>query len=324
GFYMVAKALLQQRKDRQAGHARSGVSFDELPEGRGDVNMIWPLAGWAVLTAIFIWMCQILVPEFHWGWLVFFGFIYTPISSYIGARMIGLTGSPYGASIPFLREAAIFLSGYQGVAIWFAPLPMHDYGTEVTVYKQLDLTKTKFISYIKMVAASAIVLFVCSFIFYEFIWQLGPIPSSTYPFAQLIWPYEATMHTMWLKSTIPQDAVQGNAGLEWLLTDIVKPDIIGAGFVFGSLFYIVLSVVKAPTLLFFGFVGGLGQWPHFVVLSFAGAMLGRFYFAKRFGQSKWNAYTPILLAGYSCGMGLIGMTSIAVALISKAVSQVVF
>jgi hypothetical protein len=59
-------------------------------------------------------------------------------------------------------------------------------------------------------------------------------------------------------------------------------------------------------------------------LNFAGAMLGRYYFAKRFGESKWKAYAPILLAGYSCGMGLIGMTSIAVALISKAVSQVVF
>ena len=61
-----------------------------------------------------------------------------------------------------------------------------------------------------------------------------------------------------------------------------------------------------------------------MILQFAGALLGRYYFAKRFGESKWKAYAPILLAGYSCGMGLIGMTSIAVALISKAVSSVVF
>jgi len=61
-----------------------------------------------------------------------------------------------------------------------------------------------------------------------------------------------------------------------------------------------------------------------VILQFAGALLGRFYFAKRFGETKWKAYAPIILAGYSCGMGLIGMTSIAVALISKAVSSVVF
>ena len=55
-----------------------------------------------------------------------------------------------------------------------------------------------------------------------------------------------------------------------------------------------------------------------------GALLGRRYLRRRFGEERWSAYAPILLAGYSCGMGLIGMASISLALISKAVSQVVF
>ena len=109
-----------------------------------------------------------------------------------------------------------------------------------------------------------------------------------------------------------------------LLKDIVKPRYIAAGVVTGSAIYFILAALRAPTLIFFGFVQGLAQWPHFVLLNFAGALLSRHYFEKRFGEAKWKAYAPILLAGYSCGMGLIGMTSIAVALISKAVSQVVF
>ena len=76
--------------------------------------------------------------------------------------------------------------------------------------------------------------------------------------------------------------------------------------------------------IFYGFVAGLGAWPHFAILNFVGAMLGRFYLQRRFGVERWYAYAPIVLAGYSCGVGLIGMTSIAIALISKAVSQVVF
>ena len=199
GIYMVVKTVRQQSRDRKAGEIVLGARLEELPEGRGDVAMIYPLALWAITTVASIWLCQILVPEFHWGWLAFFGFIYTPISSYIGARMIGLTGSPYGASIPYLKEAAIFLSGYQGVAIWFAPIPLADHGLMVRPYKQLELTKTKFVSYLKMVALSVIVLFICSFIFWEFIWRLGTIPSSTYPFAQKIWPFDSTMQTMWLK-----------------------------------------------------------------------------------------------------------------------------
>ena len=77
-------------------------------------------------------------------------------------------------------------------------------------------------------------------------------------------------------------------------------------------------------ILTYGFVAGLGGWPHFAILNFVGALLGRFYLQKRFGPERWYAYAPIVLAGYSCGVGLIGMTSIAIALISKAVSQVVF
>ena len=80
----------------------------------------------------------------------------------------------------------------------------------------------------------------------------------------------------------------------------------------------------APVGVFYGFVAGLGGWPHFAVLNLIGALLGRYYFERRFGVDRWYSYSPIVLAGYSCGVGLIGMTSIAVALISKAVSQVIF
>ena len=36
------------------------------------------------------------------------------------------------------------------------------------------------------------------------------------------------------------------------------------------------------------------------------------------------AYVPIVLAGYGAGIGLIGMIAIAIALISKAISQIVY
>lgn len=324
GFYLVGKKLLEQRRERDLkGRNTQAVRLEDLPEGRGDVKMVYPILIWILATLAFIGMCQILVPEFHWGWLIFFGFVYTPITSYIGGRMIGLTGNPYGAGIPYIREAAIFLSGYRGAAVWFAPLPLHNYGEGVRTFKQMELTKTKFVSFVKLTILTTTVIFFCSFVFWEFIWRLGPIPSSTYPYVQTFWPFDATMQTMWIKSTLPPEEFQGAVGLD-LLQEIVKPRYVAAGVVTGSVLYLILALLRAPTLIFFGFVQGLAQWPHFVLLNFAGALLGRHYFSKRFGEAKWKAYAPILLAGYSCGMGLIGMTSIAVALISKAVSQVVF
>ena len=74
-------------------------------------------------------------------------------------------------------------------------------------------------------------------------------------------------------------------------------------------------------------IAGLGTL-HFaydlVFPQFLGAMLGRYYFRKRFGHVKWRAYAPILMAGYGCGVGLIGMTTVALKLISSAVKQTIF
>ena len=51
-----------------------------------------------------------------------------------------------------------------------------------------------------------------------------------------------------------------------------------------------------------------------------GALLGRYFFERRFGL-KWRQYAPVLLAGFSCGVGLVSMFSLGMVLISKAVFQ---
>lgn len=311
GFWMAGKTL----------YYLHGVRSESppLPEGRGDVRIIYALAIWALSTAGFVALVYILVPEFPWWISAFFGFVWTPIYSYIGARMIGLTGSPQGVSFPYLREGSFFLSGYEGAAVWFAPIPLFMWGGEAAAFKQLELTRTHFGSLVKMTAVTILIMFVCSFVFWSFIWKLGPVPSAAYPYVQKFWPFHATMQTFWAKSTLP--ATASGAGM---LTEIIRWEYIMAGFCTSVGLVGILAFVKAPLALFYGFIGGVGYWPHFVILNFAGAVLGRYYFQRRFGEQRWSVYTPILLAGYSCGTGLVGMTAIAVALISKAVSSVVF
>jgi hypothetical protein len=120
------------------------------------------------------------------------------------------------------------------------------------------------------------------------------------------------MQSIWISSN-----VQGQES--WLLKALKPPLMVGGG-IAGLALYGGLAAFKIPVLYFYGVAGGIGALPHGTIPTFAGALLGRYYFARRFGVDKWRMYTPVLLAGFSCGMGLMGMTSIALALISKSVS----
>ncbi len=56
----------------------------------------------------------------------------------------------------------------------------------------------------------------------------------------------------------------------------------------------------------------------------AAALIGRYYMANIFGKKQWANFTPVLAAGFGCGIGLVGMVSMGVRLISSAVSMLSF
>ena len=90
------------------------------------------------------------------------------------------------------------------------------------------------------------------------------------------------------------------------------------------LFRSVLNVLGLPVLLVYGVVRGLGQsTPHGLILEVAGALLGRFYFLKKYGK-EWRHYAPVLLAGFSCGMGLTGMFAMGCTLIMKSLGRLAY
>jgi len=462
----IGRAVRQIASARAKRAGLEGAPTKATTNGRGDIPMWLALLFWALATVVQVILVKILVPSFPMWISALFGFVWTPVFSYVNARMYGITGGAGTVSLPYVREASFLLSGYEGVALWFAPVPQADYGSQVLPYKQLELCKTKFSSFIKMSLVAFVLFWVCSFVHWSFVWKLGPIPSDLYPYCQKMWPMHATFQCMWAQTTMPdrdgrrsvhpditnarfnafleetghkwqtsyrnrayrswkdmpaaglsrddvlayaqwagvdppaeeawRRAHEGRAGKDYLWTEatpadwkrfcaetarplpeywprddregeylrndmlpvvgvdradvaafaewtgkappdepswsapeepraplvwkILRPRNVGIGFGLAAVLYAALSLAGAPAALFYGLITGLVVSCNYAFLQFAGALLGRFYLRRKFGPEKWRAYTPVILAGLGCGIGLVSLVAIAIALIAKSVA----
>ena len=155
-----------------------------------------------------------------------------------------------------------------------------------------------------------------NFFFAQLIWSMGPIPSSQYPYAEMMWELQAKNKVLLFSST---------TGGYSQFSDAFKPGLIGIGLASGVGLFGILSLCGAPTLLLYGCIQGLNQtMPHTVIPQLIGALLSKFYFERRMGFKKWRQYAPVLLAGFSCGMGLTGMFAMGITLILKSLGRLAY
>ena len=284
---------------------------------RGDINIWISIGIYVISTLSYVLLCLWLVPNFPWIFFLAYGFIYTPLVSYITARMEGIAGQ--FVSLPLVREASFIAGarffGYQGIEIWYAPIPIHNYGEATVHFRQIELTGTSLRGIIKAEIVVFPVVMIASLLFSQFIWRLAPIPSANYPYAQELWHLQALNTLLMQTSTL-----EGNS----LFFQALRGSYVMAGMGFGILTYAVLSIFGLPVLLIYGVVRGLGQtMPHGHFLEVIGALLGRFFFLRRYG-AMWRQYAPVLLAGFSCGMGLTGMFAMGFALILKSLGRLLY
>jgi hypothetical protein len=246
GVYKVFQAFFKRDRAR-------GKSLLEPPKGRGDVRLRWCILVYIIASACSIILCKFLLKQdsFPTFMVLAYTLFITPAISYVSARMIGLTGSP--VAFPFLREGSIILSGYRGVDIWFAPLPLADYGPTTQMFRELTLTRTKFTSLVKVELFMLPICLVCSLLFWAFFWNIESIPSSTYPFTAKMWPLQATYQCLFMTATTGENS--------WLIQSI-RPSYILGGVGFGFLLLGITTVAGLPALFFYGMIGGLGAIPN--------------------------------------------------------------
>jgi hypothetical protein len=310
GVVRAARTLRAAR-----GPAASGNGAAPPPSGRGDIPLPLGIGMFLVAMAGFIALCRLLVPAFPVWLLVVFGLVWTPLNSYISARMVGLAGTPL--VFPYLREASFVLSRYnKGVDIWFAPVPLFDFGPATQLFRELELTRTRIPSLIKAELLIFPAAILCSLFYWGFFWYVQPIPSTAYPYAAKIWPLETTYRSLFMSATLSE-------GTNWLF-EALKPAWMTGGFVAGVTVYGVMMALGAPQLLFYGFVAGVGNWPHAAIPQLVGGLIGRYHFRKKYGEAVWGAYVPVLCAGFACGMGLSLMLAVGFVFIAKAITALPF
>ena len=304
GHVVVSLKNAQSRGER--GRLR------DAPRGRGDFPLWLAVGGYALSTLAMVGLCVLLLEDddFPLVFLLLFGFVLTPALSYVNARMAGLTGQL--VSFPMIREGAFILSGYKGIDIWFAPIPYADHGRRAQLFREVELTGTKFSSILKAELLLLPLSLVCGFLFWSLVWQMGPIPSPAFQYAQTYWHLIALRQCLWYSATL---------GGETLFDQAIKGWWIFGGFAFAGGTFGLLSLLRLPVTLIYGFVRGLSGLPHMLIPEMVGALIARYSLEKKFGVERWRQYAPVLLAGYACGMGLVGMSAVAIALISKSVTQ---
>jgi hypothetical protein len=280
---------------------------------RGDFSIFIGLGIYAATSAIWIGLSAWLIEGFPWWFFVFYAAVYTPLISYATAKLEGMCGQ--AVDLPMVREATYILSGYHGVKIWFAPAPIANWGGQTAGFRVMELTGTRIGSLVKTLLVVLPVIMVSSLVFSQLLWQMNPVPSDAYPYAQKMWELQAKNACLVYSSTL-------EGGSQFI--ESWKWDCFGWGVGGGTVSFILLAVAGLPTLLAFGLIRGLGQSSlGGIFLEMLGALVGRFYFRKRFGD-MWLKYVPVLFAGFSCGIGLIAMASMAITILTRMIAPLMF
>ncbi|MBT3604617.1 MAG: hypothetical protein HN521_16285, partial [Candidatus Latescibacteria bacterium] len=218
GFYQVWTGV------RSANVEKAGERTWKTPPGRGDFR-IWICVVLFCLASLYtIVLSKILFPDLVTTTLLIFffifAFVYTPLISFVNARLDGMVGQ--NLNIPYIKEATIFLSGFKGIEIWFVDFGLDNYGAAAERFRQIELTGTKFTSILRAELFMVPLVFMTSFMYWSYIWKLAPIPSDAYPYVQLMWPLRALQRSVWITSTMGSEVAPGaqEDTIEWQPTNL--------------------------------------------------------------------------------------------------------
>lgn len=268
-------------------------------------------------TGMSIVIFHILVPEFPIWLGAAFSIGWSFIYALSNARAIGTTGSQIpvqfspiqgatGLATPMFWNGVVLATGYSKPDVWFcAPYIRGDWAAGwVQNLKVAKLTKTRFFDLFKGILIITPLVWIMSFVYVGFFWQMAPIPSSAYPWTAIQWPVQVISSNLWISRSL----------------EIFKPDLLIGAFVGMSIFGLVgeLLLTRVFPFSMIGIATGMFTLPPFSIATLASNLFGRFVLTRLLGRERWNSIRAALCAGIALGEGIMIGIGISIVLIYKS------
>ena len=231
-----------------------------------------------------------LVPEFPLWILVFLTVGWSFLATTVSTQSAGVT---YGGFwIPYLKEFAIYYSGYRGADAWFG----RDYmllslgGINIAgMLKMGKLCGVGVREYLKGYVITVIATVAFGILYVSILWKAAPIPSYSYPFTVSGWPVMALESARWTK---------------WLWQGILfKTDVIISALIAGFAIFAISDFVLHMPWVLIAMLTGISILPSITLGQFVGGVIGQIL-PRFIGREWWDNNKTLLLVGVAIGDGL--------------------
>jgi hypothetical protein len=268
------------------------------------LNAKYLLAAYIAIVAISLSFVEALAPGFPVHVLLLFT---VGISLLITLLQTHAAGILAGVSVPYLREALIYFSGYRGLNIWFIPPDAMLFTGGAGIAQQLlqaSMIGVSVKEYTTMYFLLAALGLVGSFVFTSLFWAVFPVPGHAYPYTLAGWPVEAMNFWRWQ---------------QWLWTGyLFRPTWMVAGFGLSTLVYFASELALRDFSIPVAVMSGMLLPIHTALAYFTGSLISNFV-ARFAGEKWWNENKGYIAIGFWLGDGIVSAFLMLVQLLSRSI-----
>jgi len=219
------------------------------------------------------------------------------------ARSFGVTG--VGFDIPNINYFAYLASGYTGYDIWFVPVVVETSGGGASWCAQFvmaDIPGTSPRRLLKPWLLSLPIALMMAFVWVSSFWKLAPIPSHVYPGADIYYPAQAIIQSLWITRSL----------------ETFRPLWITMGFILSSVILLIIDYLHFPISMVGVAAGSISPIPATVAIMI-GALIGKVLRANRLlGKENFEKYRVMMVAGIAAGESIAVVIGSAIVIIIRS------